>query len=51
MKNHKSLILKGEITAGILLKIRTTKKFVANFSSSDIEIMINNLLSVQDKIT
>ncbi|CEO42150.1 hypothetical protein [Photobacterium kishitanii] len=42
--------IKEIITAGILLKIRTTKKFVANYSSSDVEIMINNLLSVQDKI-
>lgn len=38
------------ITADVLLKIRTTKKFIANFSSDDIEIMIKNLLSVQEKI-
>lgn len=39
------------ITTDVLFKIGSTKKFVVNFSSSAIEIMINNLFLVQDKIT
>ena len=39
------------ITTDVLFKIGSTKKFVVNFSSSAIEIMINDLFLVQDKIT